>query len=267
MGSNETQCPQPDACHNAVQCDTLTGECPPLPAKPEGTFCNDSDACTQTDICLSGVCTGTNAVQCPAPDQCHEAVACEPASGLCPALPPKPEGSFCDDGNACTKTDICLSGACAGTEPVECPQPDACHEAVACDPLTGGCPELPMKPAGTYCPDDNDCTLNEVCNASGVCEVKETTCDCAECVPYRCFGRARSCLTQCQSINECAPGFVCDRLGACIPPPPSSGTLETGCAMKGPSSSGEKLWPMFWLSLLGLGFGRARRRSPGSCST
>ncbi|WP_434042783.1 MULTISPECIES: kelch repeat-containing protein [Sorangium] len=56
------------------------------------------------------------------------------------ASPRKADGSPCDDGNACTQTDTCQNGACVGSNPFLCPQPDAavCRVAV-CERATGNC--------------------------------------------------------------------------------------------------------------------------------
>jgi MYXO-CTERM domain-containing protein len=48
--------------------------------------------------------------QCPAPDACHLAGVCEPASGVC-TYANKPNGMQCTDGNPCT-ADACIDGAC-----------------------------------------------------------------------------------------------------------------------------------------------------------
>jgi hypothetical protein len=62
-----------DAC-NVGSCasDGLTKRCVATP-KTNGTTCNDGNACTQSDTCQSGVCTGGSAVACTASDQCHVA--------------------------------------------------------------------------------------------------------------------------------------------------------------------------------------------------
>ncbi|HEY2730279.1 MAG TPA: discoidin domain-containing protein, partial [Polyangia bacterium] len=46
-----------DQCHTVAACVPATG-CPALVAKANGTTCSDGNACTQTDTCQSGVCTG-----------------------------------------------------------------------------------------------------------------------------------------------------------------------------------------------------------------
>jgi len=55
-----------------------------------------------------------------------------------PACASASDGTPCDDGNACTRTDVCQAGACVGGNPVDCVASDNCH-AAACDPATGQC--------------------------------------------------------------------------------------------------------------------------------
>jgi len=74
----------------------------------------------------------------------------------------------CDDGNACTRVDVCRSGQCVGEDPVTCPEPDACHLAGSCNPATGACSN-PRQPDGTSCSIANACSLGaDVCEF-GVC--------------------------------------------------------------------------------------------------
>src|SRR5439155_503346 len=165
MGSNPVVCPAPDQCHDAGTCNPGTGTCS-NPAKPDGSACNDGNACTQTDTCERGVCTGSNLVVCPAPDQCHDAGTCTPATGTC-STPVKPAGTACNAGNACTRTDTCRSGVCTAGTPVVRPAPDQCHDAGTCNPATGTCSN-PVKPNGSACNDDNACTRTDACEG-GVC--------------------------------------------------------------------------------------------------
>lgn len=58
-------------------------------------------------------------VVCAPADECHEVGACDPATGTC-SNPPKPDGSPCDDADACTLTDTCQQGTCTGSAPVTC---------------------------------------------------------------------------------------------------------------------------------------------------
>ncbi|MEZ4311430.1 MAG: hypothetical protein R3F14_25625 [Polyangiaceae bacterium] len=145
------------------------------PNKADGTTCSDGNACTQSDTCQSGACTGGTPVVCAPLDQCHVAGACNhrhrpllqphqgrrdslqrqqplhadghllrrhlrrleprclppapisatppacaPATGLC-SNPNKPNGTACNDSNACTQSDTCQSGACTGANPLSAP--------------------------------------------------------------------------------------------------------------------------------------------------
>jgi MYXO-CTERM domain-containing protein len=152
-------CPMPDQCHNAGTCNPGSGMCS-NPIKTNGSVCNDGDACTQSDTCQAGACSGNNPVVCPMPDQCHNAGTCNSGTGLC-SNPIKTNGSVCNDGDACTQSDTCQTGACSGGNPVVCPMPDQCHELGVCDPLLGSCSN-PEKAPGTPCADG-------LCDADGVC--------------------------------------------------------------------------------------------------
>lgn len=77
-------------------------------------------------------------VICPPSDSCHERGACDPETGLC-SRPVRPNGSLCDDGNACTTFDTCEEGVCRGAGEVTC-EADHCHPRRGeCSPKTGLC--------------------------------------------------------------------------------------------------------------------------------
>ena len=158
-------CTALDQCHVAGACNTVTGLCS-NPNKPNGTSCNDSNACTQTDACQNGTCTGGNPVVCTAQDQCHAVGTCDPGTGVC-SNPNKPDGASCDDSDACTQTDTCQAGACSGGNPVVCTALDTCHVPGTCDSATGMCSN-PVKPDGSSCSDGDACTQTDTCTA-GTC--------------------------------------------------------------------------------------------------
>ncbi len=164
--------------------------------------CDDGNACTQTDTCQAGICTGTNPVVCAALDQCHDVGTCAPATGLC-SNPAKANGSACTDANACTRTDTCQAGACAGTNPVVCTALDQCHVVGTCAPATGVCSN-PSKTDGTTCNDANACTRTDTCQAGA----------CAGGNPVVCTA-----LDQCHVPGTCAPAT-----GLCTNPLQSNGT-------------------------------------------
>src|SRR5439155_1109610 len=114
-------------------CDPATGRCS-NPVRADGSACDDGDACTHDDACEGGACGGVH-VLCVAADQCHTIGSCDPATGQC-SNPAMPDGAACNDGNACTRTDTCQGGVCAGANPVACGGADACHHARSSDPAT-----------------------------------------------------------------------------------------------------------------------------------
>jgi collagen type VII alpha len=85
--------------------------------------------CTSGQACSNGSCTAAPA--CTALDQCHIAGTRDPLTGLC-SNPPRPDGTSCDDGNACTQADTCSAGVCGGV-------PVVCSGGGSCNPVTGLC--------------------------------------------------------------------------------------------------------------------------------
>ncbi len=165
VGSNPVGCSASDQCHAAGTCDPSSGVCS-NPLRADGAACNDGNACTQTDSCQSGVCSGANPVLCNASDQCHAAGSCDPATGAC-SNPAVVDGAACNDGSACTQTDTCQNGVCNGANPVICLASDQCHAGGVCNPANGQCSN-PPRPEGSACNDGNACTQTDTCQ-SGTC--------------------------------------------------------------------------------------------------
>src|SRR5207247_9283742 len=99
-----------EQCQDADNGNPATGQCS-SPPKPNGTACNDGNACTTADSCQNGVCVGATPVTCTAIDQCHESGSCNPSTGQC-SSPMKSNGAACDDGNVCTSGETCQGGVC-----------------------------------------------------------------------------------------------------------------------------------------------------------
>jgi len=174
-GSNPVTCTASDQCHIAGTCDPATGTCSD-PAAPDETPCDDANACTQSDTCQAGACTGGDPVTCTASDQCHVAGTCDPATGTC-ADPAAPDETLCDDQNACTQTDTCQTGVCTGGNTVTCPASDQCHVAGTCDPATGACSN-PAAPSNTPCGSPGGaCVTGGTCDGQGSC-IGGTAVDC-----------------------------------------------------------------------------------------
>jgi hypothetical protein len=148
-GLHPVLCTALDQCHVVGTCDPTSGQCS-NPAADDGTLCDDGDACTQTDSCQNGSCSGSNPVVCKASDQCHDVGTCDPTTGMC-SNPTLVDGTSCDDGDACTQTDLCQQGTCTGSNPVICPAGDQCHGPGTCDPATGLCSAPVACADGQFC--------------------------------------------------------------------------------------------------------------------
>ncbi|HEV8199592.1 MAG TPA: LamG-like jellyroll fold domain-containing protein [Candidatus Polarisedimenticolia bacterium] len=160
-GANPVVCTPLDQCHTAGSCDPQNGQCS-NPAKADGTTCSDGNACTQTDTCQAGTCTGGNPVVCTATDQCHVAGTCNPANGSC-SNPQAPNGTTCNDGSACTSSDVCTGGTCSGAA-VTCSDGNACNGVETCNPATGCVPGTPP-----VCDDGQFCNGVETCHPASGC--------------------------------------------------------------------------------------------------
>lgn len=156
-----------DQC-NTASCDPLglVGNCDTMTPVADTTACDDNNACTSGDECLSGVCVPGSPTVCTPLDQCHVAGTCNTVTGMCDN-PNAIDGITCDDGDLCTLTDQCTAGICAGSA-IDCTSlDDQCNVGV-CNAGTGVCEPQPVT-NGTACDDTQPCTENDQCNLSGVC--------------------------------------------------------------------------------------------------
>jgi Cohesin domain len=134
-GGDPVICQPFDQCHVAGVCDPGSGNCSD-PFASDGTGCDDSDPCTQTDTCVAGACTGGNPVVCTALDQCHLVGTCDSLTGFCDD-PVAMDGTACDDSMFCTTADMCTGGVCGGG-PRDCDDLDSCT-ADSCDEIGNTC--------------------------------------------------------------------------------------------------------------------------------
>jgi len=193
-GNSTSDC---QACSVATGA-TSNGTCS---ARPTGAVCSDGNACTASDYCQAGTCTAGSPVTCKAADQCHDVGTCNPATGC--TTPAKPDGTFCSDGNFCTRTDTCQGGTCTGDDPVTCMAFDQCHDVGICNPATGNCSN-PAKPNGTSCSDSNFCTRTDTCQG-GTCTGGDPV--------------------TCMASDQCHKGGFCDSsTGTCTNPAMPDGT-------------------------------------------
>ena len=109
-------------------CNEGTNTCTPVnDLGQNGKSCSDGQYCTKTDTCATGLCVGSGS-PCSGlpPSQCLKYVCNEPTDSCNQTADPSKNGSSCNDGKFCTKTDTCSSGTCSGSGSVcahTAPQP------------------------------------------------------------------------------------------------------------------------------------------------
>ncbi|MEM6367408.1 MAG: CRTAC1 family protein [Myxococcota bacterium] len=150
----DDRCP-PEPCRRPVQCGEAGCVYEDL---PDGTACEDDNACTEAGLCQAGVCASPPIV-CPDPGPCQLALQCDPVDGCLSA--PATDGASCDDGDPCTTASACNEGTCLPTEVVVCAD-GPCIASSTCNPSSGRCEPLFVQD-GTACDDRNRCTENNVC--------------------------------------------------------------------------------------------------------
>jgi hypothetical protein len=109
-GASPVVCGASDQCHDVGTCDKVAGVCS-NPLTGNGAACNDGNGCTTVDTCQTGACTGASPVVCPAPDQCHLAGTCAPATGVC-SNPAVVNGTPCIDPTSDAGVATCQAGVC-----------------------------------------------------------------------------------------------------------------------------------------------------------
>ena len=235
-GTNPVTCTALDQCHAVGACTPATGMCT-NPSKADGTACSNNSKCSSMDTCMAGVCTGMNPVMCPPSDQCHTAGTCDMTTGMC-SNPAKPDGTTCDDGNACTQADTCAAGVCAGANPVTCTAMDQCHDVGMCDPTTGMC-SRPNKMDGAMCDDGNKCTQSDTCSA-GVCTGSNPmTCAAMDAchTAGTCDPTAGACSNPSAADGTACPGGSC-KSGVCTPTQMGTGGSGAGTGGSGAGTGG-----------------------------
>eukprot|EP01114_Cavostelium_apophysatum_P007181 TRINITY_DN18_c0_g1_i7.p1 TRINITY_DN18_c0_g1~~TRINITY_DN18_c0_g1_i7.p1 ORF type:complete len:836 (-),score=207.16 TRINITY_DN18_c0_g1_i7:132-2639(-) len=157
-----TECPADndlDDCQIPV-CLPATGLCP-YRNTSAGSSCSDGNYCTTNDYCTaSGVCQGSARICDPTGNPCLEAI-CD--QNVCTTR--NVDDVPCDDLDACTVGDTCVSGKCNPGKPTTCPDSSTCRKFF-CNSETGRCDTNDLN--GLVCDDRNACTLNDTCT-NGMC--------------------------------------------------------------------------------------------------
>jgi hypothetical protein len=221
------------ACAGQCEACDLTGTVGTCSPRPSGAVCDDGDACTRTDACDgAGRCVGSDSVVCTALDLCHDVGTCDPTTGVC-SNPDKPDGTPCNDDNACTVGDTCQAGECIVGSPRQCLNTHGLCVTVSCAPAAG-CVETPVA-YGTPCLDFFKCDGNEICDGAGNCiEGTPVTCDaCNACDPGTGTCVPANNGASCSGDgNLCYGRFVCDG-GACVGADPVECAAAAPCHDEG----------------------------------
>ncbi|MCP3162765.1 hypothetical protein [Myxococcus qinghaiensis] len=155
-GAEPVVCTAPNPCMRAGVCDSETGVCSPPEPVADGTACDDGNACTQSDTCQAGACTGADPVMCGASDVCHSEGSCNPSTGVC-SNPEREDGSVCAGGacesGVCVPTPDAGSAPDAGTEDAGTEQDAGAQDAGGLDagaPTDAGEPDAGVQDAGAF---------------------------------------------------------------------------------------------------------------------
>jgi cysteine-rich repeat protein len=156
-------------------CDGIDNDCD---GEIDELGCNDDNDCTQ--------------------DICGGEAGCEFV-----ALSDTP----CDDGDACSATDKCTDGVCAG-KGIECMDGNPCTEDV-CDAVFG----CAFNPINAACDDGDACTLGDACMDGSCAPGVAIDCDdgngCTDdsCGEAGCVNSANA--NACDDANACTQGDAC----------------------------------------------------------
>ncbi|KYF84371.1 hypothetical protein BE17_04065 [Sorangium cellulosum] len=211
------QCQACDTPGNVGFCTTLGSQASPEPPhlNTGGTF--ERSACRGDGTACSGVCDGTNPVECTYPGPTSElgAPTCSCPDEGCAIGPGEELHRLCDGNGGSTEDPRSCGGA-------RCADGNTCK--TSCDPALG----------------DADCILDFICEEGACVELNTPRCDGKhtvrvpaaddiDCTPYACDGSA--CLERCASVSDCVSPSVCNTAGECVPqfelPDPASCSCRT----------------------------------------
>jgi hypothetical protein len=254
-----------------VECNPQNGQCEASP-KP-GKLCDDGNPCTALGICVQNQCeAGVNICQCQSAadcqlfddaNVCNGVLYCDQQNGLCEtnlaAIPPCPDGldpctdntcdpstggcksvaatdgTWCNDGEPCTKNDSCQTGSCtAGLTVCPCLKDADCasyDNGNLCDGRwfcnkNGGESQCVFNPASIVAcsdeglgtcqsiaciPETGEClitTATGTCDDGNVCTVGDA-CNGPNCLP----GDATDCTDDyADSLDVCDPVAGCKHI-------------------------------------------------------
>jgi len=234
--------PSSIACFTDVERGLILNFDAVCPPGREGASCEDGNLCTTGDVCTVGVCVAGAAPECGS--GCLG--VCEPSTGVCDPMANRPDGTTCDDADACTTGETCAAGACGTGTAVSCDDDDGCTTDT-CD-AASGCMNTMIaecQPCTTAsdCDDSNACNGDETCSSTGMC-APGTVPDCDDgdaCTADSCDAAA-GCEHDPITTGSCAPDAGAPDAGAPDAGAPDAGagggTSSGGCGCRAARSPG-----------------------------
>ena len=142
---------------------------------PNADLCDDENLCTVIDVCSNGWCKGAVAKECDDEKFCTKDW-CDPELGCVhDALSDIP----CEDGDACTTSDVCAAGLCIGGAEPQCDDAnlctdDSCDSALGCvnDPNTLACDDFDPFTTDDFC-DGGQCKGKPDQDGDGVADADD----------------------------------------------------------------------------------------------
>lgn len=188
------------SAHSGLPCD-------------DGNPCSAGDTCDAAGECQAGAGFGCDDGNECTIDRCDDLVGCTNT----------PYANVCNDNNACTYQDQCnaVTGECVGS-PKNCNDNNICT-LDSCDPVEG----CTYEPSFAVCDDYLRCTVEDKCNADGVCEGTPVVCnDNNACTNDECLGG--TCIFtfhygSCDDKNACTDNDFCNGSHVC------AGTPKVSC--------------------------------------
>ena len=209
-----------------------------------GVACSLDNACYNSGVCASGLCTATTTVTCSDALSCHTSY-CSPEDGClllaggscstcavasdCPYLPCKsascPAGTCqytsnnaatagCNDNLFCNGEETCSQGTCILGVPPSCLSTSSCTVG-SCDETSNTCVQTP-RPVNSTCTSEDKCALSSRCDGSGNCVVN-TRAPCTFTEPCR-VSQGCNALTGGCSSTILPDGTVCVPNDPCAGP-------------------------------------------------
>jgi hypothetical protein len=182
-----------------------------------GQSCSDNNACTTDDHCENGACVGTP-VTCQEDANPCTTATCHPLLGCGFAFNHNP----CDDGNPCTRNDVCSNGVCLGS-PDPCSDENVCTTD-SCDLATGLCVHANNT---SSCNDFNACTVGDLCQNGACAGGSPRVCnDNKPCTDDTC-NPSTGCVFTANDANVCSDNSSCTTDDHCV----GGACLSTPCPL------------------------------------